>query len=354
MSSVTSVAMSETTQAEWQVDSSAEGERLDVFLTAQLLQHSRAQVRRAINAGGATIDGQGAKASTRLRAGQVVRIVVPELPREGPAPEAIPIEILYEDDDLAAVVKPPGMVAHPSRGHWSGTLAGALAHHFGQLSTIGGAARPGIVHRLDRDTSGVMVVAKNDWAHQELSAQFAERTTGKVYQAIVAGVPDFDRDLIDEPIGPHPYNREKMAIRRQHPQAKHARTLYEVRRRFARFALVELHPETGRTHQIRLHLAHIGTPVLCDRLYGGRSQITRGELLAGATRNPLDRRRGPLPSGTLPSDAEVVLDRQALHAARLALRHPRDGRELVFESPLPADLVRVLELLGWPHGRSEP
>ena len=202
-----------------------------------------------------------------------------------------------------------------------------MAFHFDQLSTAGGAVRPGIVHRLDRDTSGVLVVAKNDRAHLQLAEQFEQRTTEKEYFAIVAGVPRWTRDTITEPIGPHPYHREKMAIRRDHPASRDAQTFYEVVERFAGFAALKVQPKTGRTHQIRLHLGHIGCPVLCDRLYGGRSQITRGEI-AGH-----------------PADTEVLLERQALHARRLKIRLPTTGAEMEFVAPIPADLERVLEAL---------
>ncbi len=240
--------------------------------------------------------------------------------------------MLYEDDQLAVVDKPPGMVVHPARGHWSGTLTSALAFHFEQLSTARGAGRPGIVHRLDRDTSGVLVVAKNDRAHMQLAEQFEQRTTEKEYFAIVAGGPRWDRDLIDEPIGPHPYHREKMAIRRDHPASREAQTFYEVLERFRGYTALRVLPKTGRTHQIRLHLGHLGCPVLCDRLYGGRAQITRGEL-----------------SGN-PAETEVLLDRQALHARRLKIAAPLTGEPLEFEAPIPADLDRVMAAL---RGRAE-
>jgi 23S rRNA pseudouridine1911/1915/1917 synthase len=256
-----------------------------------------------------------------------VRIRLPERPRERPIAEAIPLTILYEDEHIAAVNKPPAMVVHPARGHWSGTLSGALTHHFEFLSQVGGATRPGIVHRLDRDTSGVIVVAKTDQAHMGLTAQFEARTTEKEYLAITSGRPDRDRDVIERPIGIHPYQREKMAIRVSHPTSREARTFYEVLERLERFALLRVAPKTGRTHQIRVHLEHIGCPVLCDRLYSGRSQITRGELLGGR------------------DDGDVVLKRQALHAWRLSLHHPISKQPLSFEAPLPEDMERVLGIL---------
>ena len=310
------------------VSGSEVGQRLDVFLAAKLPSYSRVHLKRAIDAGGATIDGKNAKASHRLRDGEQIHFVVPELPREGPQPEEIPLEVLYEDADIAAVNKPPGMVVHPAKGHWKGTLASALAHHFSSLSTAGGATRPGIVHRLDRDTSGVMVDRQAPIAihYMALAEQFEQRSVEKEYLAIVVGSPPRDRDLIDRPIGAHPYQREKMAIRQDHPTVRQAQTFFEVVERFAGFALVRVLPKTGRTHQIRVHLASIGCPVLCDRLYGGRARITRRELVGGV-------------------DEAMMLQRQALHARRLAFRHPTTHEPLEIVAPLATDMLRVLELL---------
>ena len=302
------------------------GQRLDAFLAHRLLQFSRTHLRRLIDAGQVTVDGDRVKVAYRLVAGQTVHVAPGEPPRTGPQPEPIPLDVLYEDAHLAAINKPPGMVVHPARGHWAGTLASAVAHHFQSLSGIGGPTRPGIVHRLDRDTSGVIVIAKTDQAHLSLAQQFEQRQVKKEYFAIVAGLPDHDRDYIEQPIGAHPYQREKMAIRHNDESARHARTFYEVLERFPRFATLRVLPETGRTHQIRLHLAHIGCPVLCDRLYGGRSQITVGEIEGSA-------------------DSTVVLDRQALHASRLELTHPDSGKPMRFEAPLAEDLESVVRLL---------
>lgn len=309
------------------VDPAGAGQRLDAFLADRFARHSRVQLRRAISAGGVTVNGKHLKAAYRLRPGERVTIVVPELPRQSPRPEPIPLDILYEDDWLLAVNKPPGMVVHPARGHWRGTLASALAHHCDQLSSVGGPTRPGIVHRLDRDTSGVIVVAKNDQAHLALTAQFERRTVQKEYLAITLGTPDRDRDIVVQPIGAHPYQREKMAIRAHHPTAREAETFYEVERRFRGLALIRARPKTGRTHQIRLHLAHIGCPVLCDRLYGGRAQITLGEIATGR------------------EDDCILLTRQALHAHRIRLLHPRTRQEIEFAAPLSADMDRVLTAL---------
>ncbi|MBN1591057.1 MAG: RluA family pseudouridine synthase [Pirellulales bacterium] len=310
---------------EFNVGPAESGWRLDAFLAHYLTDYSRAHLRRVIVAGGVKVDGAGCKPSYRLKPAQRVSLVLPDIPREGPRPEAIPLDILYEDDSLAVVNKPPGMVVHPARGHWSGTLASALQYHFGnRLSTTGGPTRPGIVHRLDRDTSGVLLVAKNDQAHARLAAQFEARTIRKNYLAIVAGRPERDRDVIEEPIGVHPHQRDKMAIRRAHPDARRAETFYEVVERFDGFALVRATPKTGRTHQIRVHLAHVGLPVLCDRLYGGRAVITRGEIRHE------------------PEDETVLLDRQALHARRLRFVHPETGEPLELEAPLPPDMEAVL------------
>ena len=320
------------------------GQRLDAFLARRLPKHSRVQLRRVIGAGGVLVNGQGTKVAHRLSAGDQVSVVLPPMNAAGPHPENIPLDILYEDDAIVAVNKPPGMVVHPARGHWSGTLASALSYHFQQLSRVGGETRPGIVHRLDRDTSGVMVVAKTDPMHFALAAQFENRTTEKEYFAITSGVPDRDRDLVEQPIGMHPHQREKMAIRAGHSTSREATTFYEVTERFAGFAALKVLPKTGRTHQIRVHLAHIGCPVLCDKLYGGRASITRGELrrrLLHATQPHAPQPHAP-PSAV---DGEIVLARQALHARRIKLAHPATGEPIEFTAPLPADLLAVLELL---------
>jgi 23S rRNA pseudouridine1911/1915/1917 synthase len=235
------------------------------------------------------------------------------------------LDILYEDDWVAVVNKPPGMVVHPARGHWSGTLASALQYRFGgQLSAVGGPTRPGIVHRLDRDTSGAILVAKHDLAHARLAAQFRERSVEKEYFALVCGRPERDRDVIDRPIGIHPRQREKMAVRRDDRVSRPAHTFYEVLERFDGFAAVRVLPKTGRTHQIRVHLDHAGCPILCDRHYGGRARITRGEI-----RRDL-------------ADTLVLLERQALHAQRLRFAHPHTRRPVQIEAPLPDDLAAVL------------
>lgn len=302
--------------------------RLDLFLTQVLDGYSREQIRRAVQDGGAEVDGRVLRPSYRLKEGQRVRFTVPEPVADGPVPEPIPLEVVYEDDLLVVINKPAGMVVHPARGHWTGTLTSALAHHFQALSDIGGPTRPGIVHRLDRDTSGVIMVAKTNAAHMKLSAQWADRTVAKEYLAITSGVPDRDRDWIRQPIGHHPYSREKMAIRSGHSTSREAETFYEVQQRFHRYALVKALPKTGRTHQIRVHLDHIRCPVLCDKLYGGRSMITAGQL-----------------RGEQDAEGRPLLARQALHASRLEIEHPKTGERMVFEAPLPVDMQRVLDEL---------
>ncbi|HEY2412672.1 MAG TPA: RluA family pseudouridine synthase [Pirellulaceae bacterium] len=320
------------------VGEAAAGQRLDAFLAHELSKYSRVQLRKVIGAGGVKVNGQGTKVAHRLSAGDRIEILLPPMNTAGPHPEEIPLDILYEDEHIIAVNKPPGMVVHPARGHWSGTLASALSFHFRQLSSVGGPTRPGIVHRLDRDTSGVMVVAKTDPMHFALAAQFENRTTEKEYFAITVGVPDRDRDFVEQPIGVHPHQREKMAIRAGHSTSREATTFYEVVERFPGFAAVKVQPKTGRTHQIRVHLAHIGCPVLCDKLYGGHTKITRGEL----------RRRRSSHNPARADDEEVILARQALHARRIKLSHPATNDPIEFIAPLPADLNAVLaELRQW-------
>jgi 23S rRNA pseudouridine1911/1915/1917 synthase len=332
-------------RVELRVEPEAAGQRLDAFLAQMLPQYSRVQLRKVIGSGGVKVNGAGTKVAHRLAAGDRVCVQLPPMNTAGPRPEPIPLDVLYEDEHLIAVNKPPGMVVHPARGHWSGTLASALAYHFRQLSGVGGPTRPGIVHRLDRDTSGVMVVAKTDPMHYALAAQFEARTTKKEYLAITAGLPDRDRDLIQQPIGVHPHQREKMAIREGHPTSRPAVTFYEVEQRLGAYALVRVWPRTGRTHQIRVHLAHIGCPVLCDKLYGGRAQVTRRELSqAGGQAVGRLRPEGAIEAAGSPDD--VVLARQALHAWRIELVHPATGRPIQFVAPLPEDFRRVLTLLG--------
>lgn len=334
------------------VGESDTGKRLDAFIAATLPAFSRAAVQRAIAAGMVDVPGEEVAPALRMKPGWTILIAGIETARPGPEPEDIPLDILYEDDWMVVVNKPAGMIVHPAKGHWSGTLASAAAHHFGQLSSTGGPQRPGIVHRLDRDTTGVIVIARHDRAHEALAEQFKDRTTEKEYWAIVRGVPDRDADVVDKPIGPHPKIREAKAVRPGHPDAREALTTFEVLERFGRFSLLRVLPKTGRTHQIRVHLASIHLPILCDRMYGGSDRVTRHELAPV----PGVEFREP-PAGDVPgarrtrsrppynSAEECVLKRQALHARRLTIAHPETGKSMTFESPLPADMDAVLSIL---------
>ena len=312
------------------VDGDAVGMRLDQFVVRHAGGLSRSAVARAIDAAAVRVDGVVARASLQLKAGMVVAYTVPEPARAGPEAEEIPLDFLFLDDVMGAVNKPAGMVVHPAKGNWKGTLAGALKWHLervaGGLSTVGGPTRPGIVHRLDRDTSGVLIVARNEEAHHALARQFERRTTEKTYLAVVQGEPRFDRDEINLPIGIHPYQRERMAVRRDHSTSRDAVTRYEVMKRFGRAALLKVTPKTGRTHQIRVHLASIGCPVLADVLYSGRGVVDRSFL-------------------GLRGDSAPLLTRQALHASSLAIDHPSTQQRMLFEAPLPADINRLLAVL---------
>lgn len=325
------------TDTQFLVDEEYREYRVDLFLTLKIDGYSRVFLRRIITEGKVLVDGRPVKPAFRVYPGQRVEIVdLPPPPSDGPIPEAIDLDILYEDEWMVAINKPAGMVVHPAKGHWSGTLTSALAHHFQNLSDAGGPTRPGIVHRLDRETSGVILIAKTNEVHFKLCAQFEAREVHKTYIAIVSGKLDRDRDRIVYPIGHHPYQREKMAIRSHHPSAKPAETLFEVVKRYPGYCLLHVFPKTGRTHQIRVHLAHVGCPVLCDRLYAGHAQVTRGQLQRRAARGLPPRE----------NDSEVLLNRQALHAAKIEFAHPKSGVAVTVEAPLPTDLQRVLEALG--------
>ncbi|MEM6470969.1 MAG: RluA family pseudouridine synthase [Planctomycetota bacterium] len=316
----------ETTVRTVTVPDSASGQRIDFFLTSVCDGFSRNQIRQAVQEDHATVDGRVVKPSFKLRGGQVIRFELPPEFSDEVVPENIPLDLLYEDDGFVVVNKPPGMVVHPARGHWQGTLTSALAYRFQSLSDIGGPTRPGIVHRLDRDTSGVIVVAKTNASHVALADQWQEREVQKEYFAITAGRVDRDRDIVSAPIGRHPYQRDKMAVRDNHATTKPAETFYEVIERLGRFTLLRVLPKTGRTHQIRVHLAHLGCPILCDRLYAGQASVC-SSWLAGRAADP---------------KAVPVLTRQALHARKLTLRHPQNGSQMTFEASLPDDLERTI------------
>ncbi|MCM2373245.1 RluA family pseudouridine synthase [Aporhodopirellula aestuarii] len=329
------------------VPESADGSRIDLFLTQVCDGLSRSQIRLAVQNDGAEIDGRIVRPSFKVRAGQNVRFRLPVVISDETVAENIPLDILYEDDGMVVINKPAGMVVHPARGNWTGTLTSALAFRFQSLSDVGGPARPGIVHRLDRDTSGVIVVAKNNAVHLHLSAQWHDRQVQKTYLALTAGRLDRDRDWINASIGRHPYQRDKQAIRENHETSKPASTFYEVISRHGRVTQVKVSPKTGRTHQIRVHLAHIGCPILCDRLYAGHAVLTRAGLARASGLALTALAEAETPAGSTGGGGdEVILDRQALHAHQLTLVNPQTQKEMTFTAPLPADMGRVVRLLG--------
>lgn len=300
--------------------------RLDSFLVSHFSKHSRVRLQRAIAKGDVLVDGKKVKSSTKLKPGQEVVCQPIEAPTEGPIPEDIPLDVIFEDEHIVAINKPPMMVVHPAKGHWSGTLTAALAFHFTSLSSIGGPTRPGIVHRLDRDTSGVILVAKTDYAHSVLGKQFQDRTVEKEYYTIVTPPPNLDRDVIDKPIGDHPYSREKKAIRENHSSSRPASSMYEVLERVNGFAFVTVKPKTGRTHQIRVHMAHVGCPVVCDRLYSGRARLSMHDL-------------------NRDDDDTIIIERQALHAKKISFDHPESGERMTLECQLPADIENLMSAI---------
>jgi 23S rRNA pseudouridine1911/1915/1917 synthase len=305
--------------AEFTVAPDQEGERLDIFLAAMLPQQSRSQLQRLIREGHVRLRGREVKPNTPVRACDLVTVDIPPPLPSTPAPEPLPIGLVYEDEDLVVIDKPAGMVVHPGAGHHSGTLVNALLHHVSGLSGIGGEARPGIVHRLDRGTSGLMVVAKHDRSHQELARQFEHREVEKEYVALVGGVVHGGR-RIDEPIGRDPVHRHKMSARAR--RARSAVTRVTRATDLGGVSLITVAIATGRTHQIRVHLSAIGHPVVGDRVYGG-------------VRDRMPARLRPV----------MRLERPFLHAARLAFSHPASGDRLEFASPLPAELQAVLDAL---------
>jgi 23S rRNA pseudouridine1911/1915/1917 synthase len=304
--------------------------RLDQYLVTMFADYSRSIVQRVIDAGGVQVNGKAAKSSYRVRHGDLIRIEKPEPSHPTPIAEDIPLTILYEDEFLAAVNKPADMVVHPAKGHWSGTLVNALRFHFDQLSGVNGDYRAGIVHRLDRDTSGVILIAKEEQTHRDLSTLFERRKIFKEYVALTAGVLDRDSDYIEGRIAHHPHDRIKMMVSDdEDDDGKDAMSYYEVIERFRGFSYCRIQPRTGRTHQIRVHLASIGCPVLADKVYSGRDRLHLSDLVDGVE-----------------GDAdELLLSRQALHAFRLRFRHPRLGTLLELEAPLPTEFQRTLTVL---------
>ena len=307
-----------TEQVFWVGDDDA-GKRIDAYLSERLTGVTRSMVQNWIEQGNVCkTKKKPVKKNYKLATGEQILVQMPEPQTVEIMPEDIPLDIVYEDSDIIVVNKARGMVVHPAVGNWSGTLVNALMYHCGDsLSGINGEIRPGIVHRIDKDTSGLLVVAKNDLAHQSLAEQIACHAAAREYQAIVVGAPREDTGTIDRPIGRHKIDRKKMAIV---PDGRRAVTHYQVMERYRGYARMKFQLETGRTHQIRVHMASIGHPIIGDPLYG------------------------------LKKDRFGYLDGQCLHAYRLSLDHPRTGKRMVFEAPLPAYFTEILEKMVREYG----
>ena len=289
------------------IDEEARGRRLDVFLADREKELSRSHIQKLIEGGAVLVNGRAVKANYKLRTGDSVEIHVPEVQEWKILPEAIPLDVLYEDEDIIVINKARGMVVHPAAGVSSGTLVNALLYHCKDLSGINGVIRPGIVHRLDKDTSGVMVAAKNDAAHVDLAEQIRLKTAHRIYPALVLGTIAEEKGVIRAPIGRHPTERKKMAVV---PNGKEATTHFRVLERFSSYTFVECRLQTGRTHQIRVHMAYIGHPLLGDPKYGKKSPF--------------------------------AIEGQALHSAELMLTHPRTKERLRFAAAMPADMEEIL------------
>jgi len=298
-----------------------QGKRFDQFLAAAGPNLSRSQAKRWIEEERILLNGKAAKPSVHLRKGDRVAGSLPAPVPLALQPEPLPLSVLYEDASIIVIDKPAGMVVHPAPGNPSGTLVNALIHHCKDLAGINGALRPGIVHRLDKGTSGVMVVAKDDVSYHQLTKQFKSRTIDKIYLAIARGKFSREEGSIDLAIGRHPTERKRMSAHSR--RGRMAVTSWKVLERWEGFTLLELHPETGRTHQIRVHLAAMGHPILGDPLYGKKG-VSQDPVLRGCSRS---------------------INRQALHAHRLGFTHPRTGEMVEFVSPLPQDIGEVLEWL---------
>ena len=293
------------------------GQRLDKLLAEQLPELTRSAIQNLMREGCVTLAGAPLRKNAKAAVGDTIWIELPEPKETELVPEEIPLDIIYEDDDIVVVNKPRGMVVHPAPGNWSGTLVNALMYHCGDsLSGINGEIRPGIVHRIDKDTSGLLVVAKNDRAHQSLAEQIKEHSAGRRYYAVVYGAPREDKGTVNAPIARHRVDRKKMAVTEGGRQAI---THYEVLERYRGYTYMAFQLETGRTHQIRVHMAHIGHPIIGDPLYG-------------------------------PSKDKWKLDGQCLHAGQLTLTHPATGERMTFEAPRPAYFTTVLQKLRNQYG----
>ncbi|MHB9024627.1 MAG: RluA family pseudouridine synthase [Armatimonadota bacterium] len=308
------------------------GARLDVYLAAQAPDLSRARIQQLLKTGDVRVDGAAAKPSYRVEVGDVISLhLPPPTPPVGIAPEDIPLDILYQDADLVVLNKPAGLVVHPGAGNWTGTLVNALLYHVRDLSGIGGELRPGIVHRLDKETSGLMVVAKHDVAHRALAAMIASREVSREYQALAWGAIARDTFTVDAPIGRHPTERQRMAVLAEgetRGARRHAVTHFTVRERLRQATALTAKLDTGRTHQIRVHLHYIGHPVVGDPVYGARSARRYLALLSPAARAAI-----------------AELPGQALHAFRLSFPHPRTGEPMTFTVPPPPAYSRAWEAL---------
>ena len=303
------------------VEQSRPGERLDVFLREKFPAASRGAMQRLIEQHHVRVNGQPTKATHVPRAGDTVEITFPEARPAEAQPEEIPLDILFEDKSLLVINKPAGLVVHPAAGHEEHTLVNALLHHCaGSLSGIGGVARPGIVHRLDKETSGCLVVAKNDETHLALSQQFAERTVEKIYDALVIGRLAHDTGEIHAAIARHPTHRKRMAVQ-DDGDGRAAHTSYRIVKRFAHATHAEAEIHTGRTHQIRVHFQHLGHPLVGDETYGAKPNKRFSELTG------------------------YTAPRVLLHAHKLAFIHPRTGKMMKFTAPLPADFRKALQFL---------
>lgn len=305
----------------YRIEKEAAGERLDSFL-AKDPALSRSAAARLCDEGAVTVNGTVVKRRYLLCEGDTVEVVLPEPIADVAEPENIPLSVVYEDEDIIVIDKPKGMVVHPAAGNPTGTLVNALLYHCrGQLSGIGGVLRPGIVHRIDKDTGGLLVAAKNDAAHRTLAAALEVHDIKREYRALVNGGFRDDCGTVNLPIGRHPTDRKRMAVLREGDgKSREAITHYRVLERFGGISYLALLLETGRTHQIRVHMSHLSHPLLGDTVYGGG-------------RTPFERHHAPLLSG------------QCLHAVRLTLRHPRTGEDMCFESPLPPEFQRLLDIL---------
>ncbi|MEW6027549.1 MAG: RluA family pseudouridine synthase [Planctomycetota bacterium] len=321
--------------------STLEDYRLDIYLTHRFADYSRSLIQKFIRDGLVTVSGRKSKPSYQLHQGDLIKIQLPAVIKPQMIAEDIPLEILYEDEEIIAINKPPGMVVHPAGGNWEHTLANALLHHCGSLPIPPIPAgikpkdgdmsiyRPGIVHRLDKDTSGLILAAKTLQSHMVLSHQFEKRQTQKEYIALVEKEVKSDSDLIDKPIGRHASDYKKMAISAKGGKGREAVSVYHVIERYHNFSLVRVAPKTGRTHQIRVHLASIGHPVVCDKTYGLREELFLSDIRLG-----IDE-----------ADNKSILNRQALHAAKLTFYHPATKKEMTLEAPLAEDIQKVIELL---------